>query len=318
MYPLLLKPPVKDYLWGGTRLKTEYNYETDREKAAEAWVLSCHKDGEDVVINGELAGKTLSYALKQWGDKAIGKNAARFPYFPLLIKLIDAKDRLSVQVHPDDTYALKNEGEYGKTEMWYVVDCEEGAELIYGFNREVSKEEFERRIRDNTLPEICNSVPVHKGDVFFIAAGTLHAIGAGILIAEVQQNSNTTYRVSDYGRLGADGKPRQLHIEKALDVTKREKPQIPYGSIGKTEKKPYGTVRELAKCDLFTALLTELDGKTEIHCEESFTSLLVLDGKITVKWGSGELEAIKGGSVFVPAGCTAELSGKARLLVSRV
>ena len=313
MYPLLLKPPVKDYLWGGTRLKTEYNYETDREKAAEAWVLSCHKDGEDVVINGELAGKTLSYALKQWGDKA-----ARFPYFPLLIKLIDAKDRLSVQVHPDDTYALKNEGEYGKTEMWYVVDCEEGAELIYGFNREVSKEEFERRIRDNTLPEICNSVPVHKGDVFFIAAGTLHAIGAGILIAEVQQNSNTTYRVSDYGRLGADGKPRQLHIEKALDVTKREKPQIPYGGIGKTEKTPYGTVRELAKCDLFTAALTELDGKTEIHCEESFTSLVVLDGKITVKWEGGELEAIKGGSVFVPAGCTAELSGKARLLVSRV
>lgn len=318
MYPLLLKPPVKDYLWGGTRLKTEYNYETDREKAAEAWVLSCHKDGEDVVINGELAGKTLSYALKQWGDKSIGKNAARFPYFPLLIKLIDAKDRLSVQVHPDDTYALKNEGEYGKTEMWYVVDCEEGAELIYGFNREVSKEEFERRIRDNTLPEICNSVPVHKGDVFFIAAGTLHAIGAGILIAEVQQNSNTTYRVSDYGRLGADGKPRQLHIEKALDVTKREKPQIPYGGIGKTEKTPYGTVRELAKCDLFTASLTELDGKTEIHCEESFTSLVVLDGKITVKWEGGELEAIKGGSVFVPAGCTAELSGKARLLVSRV
>ena len=270
------------------------------------------------MINGELAGKTLSYALKQWGDKAIGKNAARFPYFPLLIKLIDAKDRLSVQVHPDDTYALKNEGEYGKTEMWYVVDCEEGAELIYGFNREVSKEEFERRIRDNTLPEICNSVPVHKGDVFFIAAGTLHAIGAGILIAEVQQNSNTTYRVSDYGRLGADGKPRQLHIEKALDVTKREKPQIPYGGIGKTEKTPYGTVRELAKCDLFTAALTELDGKTEIHCEESFTSLVVLDGKITVKWEGGELEAIKGGSVFVPAGCTAELSGKARLLVSRV
>ena len=318
MYPLLLKPPVKDYLWGGTRLKTEYNYETDKEKAAEAWVLSCHKDGEDVVINGELAGKTLSYALKRWGDKAIGKSAARFPYFPLLIKLIDAKDRLSVQVHPDDTYALKNEGEYGKTEMWYVVDCEEGAELIYGFNREVSKEEFERRIRDNTLPEICNSVPVHKGDVFFIAAGTLHAIGAGILIAEVQQNSNTTYRVSDYGRLGEDGKPRQLHIEKALDVTKREKPQIPYGGIGKTEKTPYGTVRELAKCDLFTAALTELDGKTEIHCEESFTSLVVLDGKITVKWEGGELEAIKGGSVFVPAGCTAELSGKARLLVSRV
>lgn len=154
MYPLLLKPPVKDYLWGGTKLKTEYNYETDKQKAAEAWVLSCHKDGADVVVNGELAGKTLPEVLELWGEKSLGKNAAAFPYFPLLIKLIDAKDRLSVQVHPNDEYALKNEGEYGKTEMWYVVDCDEGAELIYGFNREVSKEEFERRIKDNTLPEI--------------------------------------------------------------------------------------------------------------------------------------------------------------------
>lgn len=318
MYPLLLKPPVKDYLWGGTKLKTEYKYETDKQKAAEAWVLSCHKDGADIVVNGELAGKTLPQVLKLWGNKAIGKNAAAFPYFPLLIKLIDAKDRLSVQVHPDDEYALKNEGEYGKTEMWYVVDCDEGAELIYGFNREVSKEEFERRIKDNTLPEICNYVPVHKGDVFFIAAGTLHAIGAGILIAEVQQNSNTTYRVSDYGRLGADGKPRQLHIEKALDVTKRERPQIPYGNIGKQEVKPYGTVRELAKCNLFTASVLKLNGKTVINREDSFTSVLVLDGEITVKWENGEIKASKGGSVFVPAECLTELSGKAELLISRV
>ena len=318
IYPLLLKPPIKDYLWGGTRLKTEYNYETDKGKAAEAWVLSCHKDGSDIVENGELAGKTLPEVLELWGDKAIGKNAAAFPYFPLLIKLIDAKDRLSVQVHPDDTYALKNEGEFGKTEMWYVVDCNEGAELIYGFNREVSKEEFERRIKDNTLPEICNYVPVHKGDVFFIAAGTLHAIGAGILIAEVQQNSNTTYRVSDYGRIGAEGKPRPLHIEKALDVTKRESPQIPYGNIGKIEKTDFGNVRQLAKCSLFTASLLELDGNTEIHCKDSFTSLLVLEGKVTVNWKDGEIKASKGASIFVPADCSTKLSGKAELLVSRI
>ena len=124
IYPLLLKPPIKDYLWGGTRLKTEYNYETDKEKAAEAWVLSCHKDGSDIVENGELAGKTLPEVLELWGDKAIGKNAAAFPYFPLLIKLIDAKDRLSVQVHSDDTYALKNEGELGKLKrsVWIITN----------------------------------------------------------------------------------------------------------------------------------------------------------------------------------------------------
>lgn len=318
MYPLLLKPPVKDYLWGGTKLKTDYHFETDKAVAAEAWVLSCHKDGACTVENGELAGKTLPEALELWGASSLGKNAAAFPYFPLLIKLIDARDRLSVQVHPDDEYALKNEGEFGKTEMWYVVDCDEGAELIYGFNREVSKEEFERRIKDNTLPEICNYVPVHKGDVFFIAAGTLHAIGAGILIAEVQQNSNTTYRVSDYGRIGAEGKPRPLHIEKALDVTKRESPQIPYGNIGKIEKTDFGNVRQLAKCSLFTASLLELDGNTEIHCKDSFTSLLVLEGKVTVNWKDGEIKASKGASIFVPADCSTKLSGKAELMVSRI
>ena len=279
MYPLLLKPAVKDYLWGGTRLKTEYNYETNKEIAAEAWVLSCHKDGADTVVNGSLAGKTLAEAIRLWGDKAIGEKAAAFACCPLVIGLVGAKGRGSVQVHPDDEYALKNEGEFGKTEMWYVVDCDEGAKLIYGFNREVSKVEFEQRIKDNTLQEICNYVPVHKGDVFFISAGTLHAIGAGILIAEVQQNSNTTYRVSDYGRLGADGKPRPLHIEKALEVTKRTPPVLPYGSVGEIKKENFGSVRKLASCDLFTAELLSLDGETDLCLRDSFISLLVLIGE---------------------------------------
>lgn len=318
MYPLLLKPHITDYIWGGTRLKTDYNFETDNDIAAEAWVLSCHKDGADTVLNGEFAGKTLPEVLGIWGDEAIGPKAAAFPYFPLLIKLIDAKDKLSVQVHPDDEYALKNEGEFGKTEMWYVVDCDEGAELIYGFNRDVSKEEFERRIKDNTLSEICNYVPVHKGDVFFIAAGTLHAIGAGILIAEVQQSSNTTYRVSDYGRLGADGKPRQLHIEKALDVTKRQKPDRPYGNIGKTEKTEYGSIRELAKCDLFTTSLIDLDGQMSLCREESFVSIVVLEGKANVEYDGKTIEAGKGGSVFIPAGMQVKISGKGEILCSMV
>ena len=318
MYPLLLKPAVKDYLWGGTRLKTEYKYETDKDIAAEAWVLSCHKDGADTVTNGDLAGKTLSEVIELWGDKALGKKVADFPYFPLLIKLIDAKDRLSVQVHPDDEYALKKEGEFGKTEMSYVVDCDEGAELIYGFNREVSKEEFERRIKDNTLPEICNYVPVHKGDVFFISAGTLHAIGAGILIAEVQQNSNTTYRVSDYGRLGVDGKPRPLHIEKALEVTSRTEPTVPYGNVGKIVQEKYGTIRKLASCNLFTAELLSLGGETELALSDSFISLLVLDGELNIAWDGGSISAKKGGSIFIPADLKVKISGKAEILYSRV
>lgn len=204
-YPLLLAPAIKDYIWGGTRLKTAFGFSGSGETAAEAWVLSSHADGASAVINGPLSGQSLPEVLEQWGPAALGERAAAFSDFPLLIKLIDARDRLSIQVHPDNAYALAHEGEYGKTEMWYVVDCEPGAKLIYGFNRGLTKTEFRQRIQDNTLEEVCNAVPVGKGDVFFIEAGTLHAIGAGILIAEVQQNSNTTYRVSDYGRLGADG-----------------------------------------------------------------------------------------------------------------
>ncbi len=316
MYPLVLKPAVKDYLWGGNRLKSEFGYETESEIAAEAWVLSCHKDGADIVTNGELAGKTLSEVLDIWGNAALGEKAAEFSYFPLLVKLIDAKDKLSVQVHPDDTYALANEGEFGKTEMWYVVDCDEGAELIYGFKKAVSKAEFESRIKDNTLEEICNYVPVKKGDVFFISAGTLHAIGKGILIAEVQQNSNTTYRVSDYGRLGADGKPRALHIEKALDVTKCEEPDMPYGQVGNLTETDYGVVRRLATCNLFTADLVKLNGKTTLKNAQSFISLLCLEGEAVLAFGDTNISVAKGSSVFVPAGFEVEISGTAEILLS--
>jgi len=318
LYPLLLKPPIKDYLWGGTRLKTEFGYETDKDIAAEAWLLSCHKDGSDVIVNGELAGKTLPEVLEIWGNDAIGKKAAEFSYFPLLIKFIDAKQSLSVQVHPDDEYALKVEGEYGKTEMWYIVDCDEGARLIYGFSDKISKDEFERRIKDNTLTEVCNYVPVHKGDVFFITAGTLHAIGEGILIAEVQQNSNSTYRVYDFGRVGADGKPRELHIEKALDVTKCEKPTIPYGQVGEVEKIGNNSIRELASCDLFTASVLNLTDSAEICEKESFVSLVVLDGEVTIKWEENEINAKKGDSIFVPANYKVNLMGKAQILCSKV
>ena len=318
MYPLLLKPAVKDYLWGGTRLKEEYKYECDTDIAAEAWVLSCHKDGASTVANGEMQGKTLNEALSVWGEKALGKKAEKFPYFPFLIKLIDAKDKLSVQVHPDDKYALENEGEFGKTEMWYVVDCDEGAKLIYGFNEDISKEEFEKRIKDNTLTEVCNFVPVHKGDVFFIGAGTLHAIGKGILIAEVQQNSNTTYRVSDYGRLGADGKPRPLHIEKAVEVTKCEKPKMPYGQVGATEKIGDSIKRELASCEFFGAYKLDLNDEYEISQNDSFVSVLCLEGNATVSFADGKFEINKGDSIFVPAGFKVNLNGNAEILCSYV
>lgn len=307
MYPLLLYPPIKDYLWGGTKLKTDFGYDTDKEIAAEAWILACHKDGTNTVVNGEYAGKNLDSVLKIWGyeDK-----------FPILIKLIDAKQKLSVQVHPNDVYALENEGEFGKTEMWYVVDCEPGAKLAYGFKKNIDKAEFEQRIKDNTLDEVINYVPVTKGDVFFISAGTLHAIGEGILIAEVQQNSNTTYRVSDYGRLDIDGKPRELHIDKALDVTVTNSPILPYGNVGVITSYDYGTEREIANSEFFKVIILELNGTKEILNMESFVSVFILDGDAAFKYGNDEFFAKKGDSILIPVGFSTKITGNAEILLS--
>ena len=299
MYAMKLIAPCKDYIWGGTRLRDEYGKKSDADKVAESWELSCHKDGKSVIANGEYAGKTLDEYIEKEGKQVLGTNCERFEYFPILIKLIDAKDNLSVQVHPDNEYALRVEGEYGKTEMWYIVDCEEGAELLYGFRHEITREEFAERIKNNTLLEVTNNVPVHKGDVFFIESGTLHAIGKGILIAEIQQNSNTTYRIYDYGRVGKDGKPRELHIEKACEVTKLIPPTRPTKPQG--EKRDMGgySVTLLASCEYFN--VNKLDVQSEAALEAtdaSFDSLLVLSGSFTL----GDLSLGKGDSVFIPAG----------------
>lgn len=299
MYIMKLIAPCKDYLWGGTRLRDEYGKKSDKDKLAESWELSCHKDGESVIENGEYAGKTLSEYINECGKAVLGENCARFEYFPILIKLIDAKDNLSVQVHPDNDYAMRVEGEYGKTEMWYIVDCEEGAELLYGFKHEITREEFAARIADNTLLEVTNNVPVHKGDVFFIEAGTLHAIGKGILIAEIQQNSNTTYRIYDYGRVGADGKPRQLHVEKACEVTKLIPPTRPTKPMGAPVQKDGYTEALLATSEYFNVNRLDVTEKADLEAGNgSFNSLLVLDGEFTI----GDISLKKGESAFVPAG----------------
>ncbi|MBO5376776.1 MAG: class I mannose-6-phosphate isomerase [Ruminiclostridium sp.] len=298
MYILKLIAPCKDYLWGGTRLRDEYGKKSDKDKLAESWELSCHKDGQSVIANGEFEGKTLAEYIDKCGKDILGKNCEKIEYFPILIKLIDAKDNLSVQVHPDNEYAMRVEGEYGKTEMWYIVDCEEGAELLYGFKKEISREEFAERIADNTLLEVTNNVPVHKGDVFFIDAGTLHAIGKGILIAEIQQNSNTTYRIYDYGRVGADGKPRELHVEKACEVTKLTPPVRSTKPMGeKVAKDGYSTTL-LATSEYFNVNKLEISEKAEIDVtEKSFVSLLCLDGTFEVN----DITLIKGESCFIPA-----------------
>lgn len=295
MSVLKLKPSYKDYLWGGHRLVEEYGKEYDGEILAETWELSCHPDGPSTIVNGAYAGKTLEEYIEAEGKEVLGTNCRRFRDFPILTKFIDAKQDLSIQVHPDNRYALKNEGQYGKTEMWYVVDAGKEAFLYYGFKKEVSKEEFARRIREDTLLEVLNAVPVQKGDVLFIESGTIHAIGKDILIAEIQQNSNVTYRVYDYGRVGKDGKKRDLHIEKAIAVTNRV-PLI----------KSRSSYPHVADCDYFTVDKLNLDGRMMCRVEgtvseESFVSILILDGEGVVSCGN-KVSYQKGDSLFLPAG----------------
>lgn len=315
-----LRPALKDYLWGGTRLKNDFGFQTDLDIVAEGWMLSCHKDGENRIENGQYKGKTLSEVIDILGKESLGTNAQAFDRFPILIKLIDAKKDLSVQVHPDNDYALRVEGEYGKTECWYILDCDEGAELIYGFKKEISREEFERRVADNTFLEVVNKVKVHKGDLFFIEAGTLHAIGGGILLAEIQQNSNTTYRVYDYGRLGADGKPRPLHTEKAVEVTNCVPPTHDVKPVGTPEQFDGFTKQLLTACNLFTVYAVNAQtAYAGVANAESFVSLVVTDGTGTISCGAEELSVKKGDSVLLTANSGKfSVNGKLALIETRI
>lgn len=283
--PIKLYPAFQDYLWGGTSLKATYP-NCPKNPIAEAWVLSCHKDGNSVEVETQKSLADLIAQNPQW----VGEKGKAFPFFPILIKLIDAKQSLSVQVHPDDAYALEKEKGFGKTEMWYVLDCVEGAKLYYGFEEEISKEEFKTRIENNTLTDVLKAVEVHKGDVFFIPAGTIHAIGEGMLIAEIQQNSNTTYRVYDYGRVGADGKPRELHVEKALEVTAlTPAPKI------QTEHPDV-----LADCQYFK-VVRHTKPYTAVADAQTFRSLLVVNGNGTLAYNGGTMDLNLYDCLFLPA-----------------
>ena len=257
----------------------DYAINYDGKILAEAWVLSAHKDGTSTIVNGKYAGKSFReyLAAEGYGD------------FPILIKFIDAQDNLSVQVHPSDDYAQKFEGQLGKHEFWYILDAAPNAFIYRGLNRPVTKEEFAKRVTENTLEEILQKVSVKKGDSFFIPAGTIHSVGKGILLAEIQQNSNVSYRIYDYGR------KRDLHIEKALDVADLK----PFND----DKKNYP---HLAACDYFTVDKINLDGKISARIEgnvtaESFLSVLILEGQGKISVDDETLIYAKGDSFFIPS-----------------
>jgi mannose-6-phosphate isomerase len=308
MYPTRIKPIAKHMIWGGNRLVNEYGLETNEKKVAEAWMLSCNEAGLSLVLEGPLAQTTLCKAIGDELSSVLGHNNNKTDIFPVLIKLIDAHDDLSIQVHPDDAYAVKNGLVSGKTELWYILDASDDAFIYYGFSREVSKEELKSHIEKKTLPEILNRVPVNKGDVFFIESGVIHAIGAGILLMEVQQNANTTYRVYDYDRKDAAGNLRELHLDEALEVVDRSvvgreaiHPQI-------EEREGYSFSR-LMNCQHFT--VDRLDVKTGADCicgEDSFASVVITRGSGQIlfenkQFGTaGSMAISKGDSIFIPAG----------------
>lgn len=301
---LKLIPACKDYLWGGRRLIDEYQKPFSGARLAETWELSAHPDGQSVIEGGAYAGQTLLSFLAAHPD-ALGTRGGSA--LPVLIKLIDAAGDLSIQVHPDDAYARAHEGQNGKTEMWYILDAAPGAYLYCGFARDVTRQEFAVRIENNTLPEVLRRIDVKAGDVIFIPAGTIHAICRGVLVAEVQQSSNVTYRVYDYGRVGADGKPRALHIPQALAVTRLSEgvPACDFGG-------------HLAQCAYFTVDLLHA-GEGGACDGGSFVSLLVLTGAGEVVCGEESVRVKKGDSLFLPAESGAfSLRGTLSALCTRV
>lgn len=310
MYIMKIRPSFKDYHWGGDRLIKDLGMKSNQSHAAEAWVLSAHPDGDSYIENGQFAGLSFYEMLKKAGKKILGTNCQKFDRFPLLIKLIDASKDLSVQVHPSDDYALSRENRLGNTKTLYIIDNSRGAYLYYGFKEKISKQEFEDRINNGTLTEVLNKVKVKKGDCFFVKPGTVHAIGAGILLAEIQQNSTCTYKVFDYDRVDSDGSKSPLQTKNALEVTDTEPSKNPI--IHKSTK----TRLHLANCDYFVTDRIFVKGEFNVISDiSSFVVLLITEGTAVING----IEGKSGDCFFVPAGFgRVNITGECTLLESRV
>ena len=295
-----LKPGVKDYIWGGTYFK-KFNKGTSLDRVSECWELSVRDNDSSIIASGKDEGKRLIDVITK---EDIGPVMDRFPYFPLLIKLIDAKENLSVQVHPSDDYALKYEQSFGKSEMWHIISADEGSGLYVGLNKDYSKEEIEKALKEGSILNCLNFFKVKPGDTFVINPGTIHAIGAGVRLIEIQQNSNLTYRLYDYNRVDKDGNPRELHIKKALDV-------IDY----KQYKVVKSTNELLADNKYFTVKEVNFDKELEIDANErAFISFTFLEGEGLVN----DIPYSKYDTFFLPYGKKCLIKGKGKVVISTV
>nr|MCR4797198.1 cupin domain-containing protein [Lachnospiraceae bacterium] len=318
-----LRPAYKDYLWGGDRLKTVYKKPTPYEITAESWELSAHPAGPSQIVDaegGEFSDMSFLEFIEKHGPEVMGWKSRIFDRFPILIKFIDAKKSLSVQIHPDDDYAFVKEGEFGKNEVWYVMDAAPGSYLYCGLKQATPKEEIRRRIEDHTITDILNKVEVKVGDVVFIPAGTIHAIGEGIFICEIQQSSNCTYRVYDFGRLDKNGKPRELHIEKALDVVDTEAyEQNAYG-LSEPYREGDATIQTLCRCKYFESTKYIVDGEITLKMDDaSFRSIVILKGDAVISTGDESMTAAPGESFFISAGRkVVHITGKCEIIVTNI
>ncbi len=303
MYPLTFIPILKSMIWGGDKLLQYKGIDTEQKNIGESWELSGVPENESVVSNGELAGRTITELIKEYGPELLGRHVYETcgEKFPLLIKFIDARDDLSIQVHPDDAMAQAVHGQpFGKTEMWYVVSADKDAHLMSGLSAEITPEEYVSRVKNNTITDVLSDYKVQSGDVFFLPAGRIHSIGKGCFIAEIQQTSDLTYRIYDFGRLGLDGNPRDLHTELAKDA-------IDY-SVSEDYRNAYAPVlnegTSLVECEYFKTHLLNLTEQlsVEVKSKDSFMIVICLEGKGELKDTEGNILSLKqGNTVLVPA-----------------
>lgn len=314
--PLKFRPQLKERMWGGDRLR---DYGKDVAKGGtvgESWEISTVKDSVSVVAGGRYDGQNLTELIARYKGELVGE-AVYGQYgdeFPLLIKLIDAHDVLSIQVHPDDRLAKERHGCAGKTEMWYVMDTEPGTSLYAGFDHRVSRDEYLTAVEKGTVSTLLRRVPVKRGDSIFIPAGTIHAIGKGVLVAEIQQASDITYRVDDWGRVDSEGNPRQLHTMLAVDAIDFGGPQVPVVSGGKLRN----VAEKLAKCTYFTTNIISVDGAVErdYSLMDSFVIFICTAGSVAAVTPDGVRTELTAGETMLLPACMKNLTveGKGEIL----
>jgi mannose-6-phosphate isomerase len=301
MYPIILRPVYKDYLWGGDRIPRVFKRnDVPSGMIAESWEVSDRSDGMGVVTNGDLTGASLAEVIQRWGRGLLGSRVAG-GRFPLLIKLIDARERLSVQVHPDDESAATFGGE-PKTECWYILEADPGAGVYAGFKPGVDARVLEHAVAHGTTAHLLNRIAVRRGDTISIPGGLVHAIDAGCLILEVQQNSNTTYRIDDWGRLGPDGKPRAVHVQQAMDVIRWDMAGDPRIHPRALSNPSGNRWKRLVESPYFILDHVELERSQVIDgCGEIFIALFIATGDVHIDWPGGNMFLPAGTSCLIPA-----------------